>query len=118
MSAPAFTPGPWEARGDNDRYEADTVPVYAGRHQVCDVYGFETSQRPDMTVAEAEANARLIAAAPDGYEVAGAFIMAAINEWDIPENADEGWILDSLGHGVGGAYLDAIAYRAKARGEQ
>lgn len=63
-----FTPGPWEMREADDRYESDTVPIYAGAHQVGDIYGFQTTQRPDMTVAEAEANARLIAAAPELYE--------------------------------------------------
>lgn len=66
------------------------------------------------------ANARLIAAAPDGYEAAGAFIEAAINEWDIPERCedDEGWLCDTLGHALADAFLKAKAFRAKARGEQ
>jgi hypothetical protein len=67
-SVPNATPGPWEWRTGDERYEADTVPIYAGDHQVADVYGFATAQRPDNTVAEAEANARLIAAAPDMAE--------------------------------------------------
>jgi hypothetical protein len=111
-----FTPGPWAAfprlaRGVHHGYfidaavgnDADNGYVIAdlivGRHQ--------------------EGNARLIAAAPDGYEVAGSFIMAAINEWDIPESreADEGWLCDTLGHALADAFLKAKAFRAKARGD-
>jgi len=65
MSTPAWTPGPWRAVRADDSYEDDAIPVKAANgFQVCDVYGWATSNHPAMTMAEAEANASLIAAAP------------------------------------------------------
>jgi hypothetical protein len=108
-----FTPGPWHADfGETFRIrEGDGSSV---------AYTQFVHLRGRRDTEEVTANARLIAAAPDGYDVAGAFIMAAINEWDIPEGreTDEGWLCDTLGHALAGAFLKAIAFRAKARGEQ
>jgi hypothetical protein len=78
---------------------------------------FIFARRPGGEV-ESEANARLIAAAPDGYSLAVKFINEAVAEFNIPPDADEGWVVDTLGHGLGGVYLDALAFLAKARGEQ
>jgi hypothetical protein len=65
MSAPAFTTGPWMVDGGIDVHEA-------AEGGVCKIAqcGHLTSYRRgrEITLAEVEANARLIAAAPDLYE--------------------------------------------------
>ena len=58
-----FTPGPWTAV-PADEYHGHYVEDETGE-TVCDLY-FNTSKRNDFT--NAEANARLIAAAPDLLE--------------------------------------------------
>jgi hypothetical protein len=62
-----YTPGPWSV---ND--ETETRSVYAGEDVICDVHdpyeGFEGDS------PEAEANARLIAAAPDLFAVCEALL--------------------------------------------
>lgn len=69
MADSKHTPGPWEWLADEDRHEADCVPVMAkdGTLQIADIFA-GTVNGSDMSVDEAEANARLIAAAPDLLE--------------------------------------------------
>jgi hypothetical protein len=87
-----FTPGPWEVVGQDDHSDvdrADDCVMITGQAdaqglvEVALVYtidsfdpdGWSVEDRP-ATAAEYEANARLIAAAPDLYAAAKAFIVA------------------------------------------
>ena len=55
----AFTPGPWD---DASRYDnISTIRIFAGNHYIATVGG------PDDDFSETDANAHLIAAAPDLY---------------------------------------------------
>jgi hypothetical protein len=63
------------------------------------------------------ANARLIAASPDGHAIAERLVAYLRDDFRIPDSADEGWIVDSLGHSLGGIYIDALAYLAKVAGQ-
>jgi hypothetical protein len=58
VSAPAFTPGPWEAR---------TFAIYGGAN-MRDRIAHTGGGLPPPRVRESDANARLIAAAPELYE--------------------------------------------------
>jgi hypothetical protein len=71
VSEAKYTAGPWRAVGPEDRHSDDIIPVMAGKFEICEVYGWPTRHHPSiMTVAEAEANAKLIAAAPELLECA------------------------------------------------
>lgn len=111
-----FTPGTWQVRSE---YVPDCFSVVSDADGEIEFIATCTDESGYVSL-DAVANARLIAAAPDGYNAAGAFVMAAINEWDIPEGRenDEGWLCDTLGHALADAFLKAMAFRAKARGEQ
>ncbi len=68
------TPGPWTlGEPINSRNELVYVCVHSGERRLCacSVYGEKGSRDPSPTFTEAEAmaNARLIAAAPDLYDV-------------------------------------------------
>ncbi len=60
------------------------------------------------------ADARLIAAAPELLAALKHFVTSADYEWEIPSSADEGWIVDVLGHDLGGSYLNARDAISKA----
>jgi hypothetical protein len=104
MDAPQFTPGPWAAERDLPH---NRMPrVHGGDHSlICEVGNMGTSQD------QWEANARLIAAAPEMYER----LSSAANVLRIAaEFMDEGGTTDA-------ARLEAIkadCLLAKARGEQ
>jgi hypothetical protein len=113
MTETTFTPGPWHADKIN------FWNVWAPDCKVAKT--FDVGQAPqyrEPSETERIANAHLIAAAPDGYGASEAFVRAAIEEYQIPGDADESWILDTLGHGLGNAFLRALSFLAKARGEQ
>jgi hypothetical protein len=106
MSA-GFTPGPWTVDalgtgsiGSVETLDGDAVAQSQPRQPI-------RAGRPD---AERIANAHLIAAAPDGFDFADAFL-AYIDRSDLDD-------LD-FGRGLAGSGLieQAKALRAKARGE-
>ena len=105
MSKPAFTPGPWIAASHPSSVAGWPVVASEGRlvASVHWVHGNVLHQD------EYRANARLIGAAPDLYARLKGFVRACNEEHKIPVSgrADEGWIVDTLGHTVGGAYLAA-----------
>lgn len=94
MSAPAFTPGPWEARGGSLHRKHWLIDAPARRF-IATIDG-----PPD---AEGEANARLIAAAPKLY----AFVAEVAKRDPVFAKGDDKRII-----------ADAISLCAKARGEQ
>ena len=65
-----FTPGPWVISNLTDIFtESRNGKEYDG-HQIADCYvDYEDENDPGITIEEAQANARLIAAAPDMYDV-------------------------------------------------
>ena len=106
----AFTPGPWKAierHPDIAVWGRDEDGDPVGEH-VASIYG-------DGTVENAEANARLIAAAPDVYEALKAMYAAM-------PNCDGDHIMDDKGNfiaravGIGAAAKAARAAIAKAEG--
>lgn|SRR4051812_43419633 len=96
MAEPAFTKGPWQAFRDSDvgRWLIDTAPGVESTNQyvIAD----------DIIGPDAEANARLIAAAPELYTAVVELLMT-----------DDGDLPDSHAKAVG----YAKAALAKARGE-
>jgi hypothetical protein len=110
-----FTPGPWQ-RADDDEWRIDGAEPSAA----CGVYVATVASRHDFDVdhheplsddldAEFEANASLIAAAPDLYAALSALV-TEIRAYCSPECDDEG--------APGAAELKAAdAALAKARGE-
>ncbi len=107
VSAAKFTPGPWTAHPHDGRaFFIHAAHVLAPR--------VATVSYTDGAHSYHEANARLIAAAPDGYNIAERLVAHLRDDFRIPDSADEGWIVDSLGHALGGIYIDALAYLAKA----
>jgi hypothetical protein len=93
VSAPAFTPGPW---GIFEKDERVVVAVgQIGEDDICEPLG--------DTPEQAEANAYLIAAAPELYEAVLDLLMT--DDGDLPSS-----------HAV--AVVRAKSVLAKARGEQ
>lgn len=69
MEKPKFTPGPWGVRC-NSRGFSDQIIAYEGRNDVAGAVGSSITRGAAITFpssTEGEANARLIAAAPDLY---------------------------------------------------
>jgi hypothetical protein len=104
-----FTPGPW-----------DLVTNKFGEHVVAagddDIFVLDDTESSVSDHDEYTANARLIAAAPDGHDIAERLVAHLRNDFRIPADADEGWLVDTLGHSLGGIYLDAVAYLARVSG--
>ncbi len=102
---PKFTPGPWQSVLVN-RHKRGHRIITDDKH-----VGYSYSDVRKMCVGEEEANARLIAAAPDGYDFASRFEAAV------------GFLVAGLpaNHAVAKDLLGlrdvARAYLAKARGE-
>ncbi|SRR5579885_2448370 len=101
MSA-KFTPGPWEYRRDKE----------TDRHYVgCGIYcivndAFATRETKNCGQVEREANARLIAAAPELYEA----LKQLVEQYGLMPDGP-------LGRGLtNGAFLDARAALQKADG--
>ena len=100
MSAPAFTPGPWEARPHDGGYLA--VRRYSpGDGSLVTEFIAECRGKPNVPN---ESNARLIAAAPDLYEAVEGLLIAYKGAIPHPQ------------YNV--FYTGAIAALAKVRGEQ
>jgi len=60
------TPGPWKVRQSYDNGEPSCLTVYSGADGICDIYlGEKITEATEI----AEANARLIAAAPEMLRV-------------------------------------------------
>jgi hypothetical protein len=122
----AFTPGPWKVdpgQSPNPAGPSAESYVYApngpssDNNDVATVYAGGYTRDDADNNARQEANARLIAAAPEGYAIAERLVAHLREDFHIPATADEGWIVDTLGHCLGGIYLDALSFLAKARGE-
>lgn len=98
MSETKFTPGPWTTEDFNTQRFA----VYAPNGRICQMDITRDSQRAE----EGQANAHLIAAAPELYEALREVLSAYVPGWDGAEYSD-----------VGGSVSHARAALAKARGE-
>jgi hypothetical protein len=113
MTDAKFTPGPWAYIGEDD----DDFVVYAGEQYVTNVGGerIRPVQFPvDGVVAfdvRDQANARLVAAAPDLYEVAKIALSYA------DEAMEAGGGLERCDIGLRVDYETCCAALAKARGE-
>jgi len=107
MSKPSFTPGPWENEGEDHFADMPFIRIGKGR-PICDV--IPPIDLVDMD-EESRANARLIAAAPELYDVAES--APVISKYHGSRGFDvEGFIVE---------YEEWMARRraimAKARGE-
>ena len=92
------TPGPWEAVEGNAHHGPFVTDI--GDRTICDLYTLDGADRPAVfRPEEAEANARLIAAAPD--------LLAALEELCLAPNK----------HRPEEYWEDARAAIAKAKGE-
>lgn len=72
---PNFTPGPWTVETHDDAMSVETEPVYQTK-----CYGMIRKVIAVMQGDDADANARLIASAPDMYAALRLFIHLANNE--------------------------------------
>lgn len=107
-----FTPGPWEAVPEklyNGRFHAAgrTPSVFCGDRKIADAHLPLGAFRKDGPSEEAEANARLIAAAPDLYNTLKAI-------FDCYEG---GYSAESFAIHVEPFVQEAASVLAKARGE-
>ncbi len=123
MSAPAWTPGPWVARkGAYAGWEftggfLGRITAENGREIYAGVSCFHALR--GATEEEADANARLIAAAPDLAEAVDAYL-AAVDakrqfEAEHPNDATKAW--DDLLYAVEAAETALRAALAKAHGQ-
>jgi len=121
MSETKHTPGPWNV---DPSYPGDVcagtghdvaVTCYKGMKPI-DLDGTEATIGPQSR-EEAEANARLIAAAPDLLESNIAFVATLSNLYGIKPEHDNDYIYDTLpSSGVAVAFLSARSAIAKATG--
>lgn len=88
MSEVTHTPGPWsiDNYGAGQRIVVKGRPGFSGDYRIADAH-FSSDLANCVRVREMQANARLIAAAPELY--------AALKEW--AENPD-GWNVDQVNH--------------------
>ena len=111
MSAPLFTPGPWE-RIENMPFE---ITANGRSIDICEVFeGGQASTFPNTK--EAHANARLIATAPELYGAALRLRNAQISYMSV-RNADR-TIREAAGRLVALAAEELDGILAKARGDQ
>lgn len=84
MGEASFTPGPWSVKVDDQSGIGRTHSVY-----ICTKAGWPEGQLARVNVqdglGEREANARLIAAAPDLYEAVAAFLAYDAGDDDAPD---------------------------------
>jgi len=107
MSAHKHTPGPWCVEGVGIR-----ALVRAG------INGVIVAVRHRLSAQEHEANARLIAAAPDSHEANVMFVEAMDRFCGIEPDWDDDRIYDELPSSeLARAYFSARAAIAKATGE-
>jgi hypothetical protein len=97
MSETKWTPGPWQAHSLMVS-EADK-PIGRG-HDICHC---GLGMRPNREVGQSDANAQLIAAAPELFEA----LVAIVRSVDLNQAVVNGFL-----------QIDARAALAKARGEQ
>ncbi|WP_313033720.1 hypothetical protein [Stenotrophomonas acidaminiphila] len=110
MSAHKHTPGPWNV-GATDAETAEIDVVSEGRPYICLVL-------PGAVDGRTEANARLIAAAPDSHEANVMFVKAMDRFCGIKPDWDDDCIYDELPSSeLALAYFAARAAIAKATGE-
>lgn len=114
------TRGPWLVRphwSDESRFEVypDREVGFGSPAEIADVCS-HSSEDFDKEVAEAKANANLIAAAPDLLDAANKTVDGLAEEYLITAECDDDWIYDTLGSVLAGAYFSARAAIAKAEG--
>jgi len=102
MNAPAFTPGPWQVCRE---FGKTGLIDKVGGHAIASVTGYYNS------AGQTEANANLIAAAPDGFAAAESLlevVLAAIRlgHWDVDGSCDPDMAIERTKY-----------FLAKARGE-
>lgn len=118
------TPGPWYVyRGEDGEaiaiqkfVEGDnggTTGKGIARMPVPQGWGAKNARN---TREEIDANARLIAAAPDSHEANLKIIAAFRSACAIDDDSSDDWIYDELGSVLSGAYFAARAAIAKATG--
>lgn len=101
-----YKPGPWVARPDKTDDDDSWEVVYdgGGARTVLIAYGL------------GERAARLIAAAPDSHEANRVFVRAVYVAHNIPSDASDEFIYDTIGTAMADAFFAARAAVAKARG--
>lgn len=104
------TPGPW-VHGIMGTSNADTTVCYV-RSEKSDPVETLIGE-PDICICQEEANARLIAAAPEMSATLTKFVRAVEAERPDIVGKDEDYVYDEL-RALGMAYLDAKAAIAKA----
>lgn len=114
MSAPQFTPGPWQSKGDYTVAEATTIIANVDGESFTDgttshSYDFIATCEDEYgeMLPNAQANARLIRQAPTMYERL-ALLVRVLSDLPTTQANDELW----------GAYTGAVAALLEAGGEQ
>lgn len=118
----AHTPAPWSLRrSDHGNYWEVFVPGVLGDFIIVDQVGGQIRKGPDGKWSdhpEQDANARLIAAAPDMYAANVAMLAALDEAFGIKAIHDDDWIYDVLpSSGIAGAYFMARDAVQKATGD-
>jgi hypothetical protein len=104
-STTAHTDGPWIVEADYGS-PSKTLVYSAGGRNIADCMA--------GLPAEDEANARLIAAAPDSHEANRMFVRAVYVAHNIPSDASDEFIYDTIGTAMADAFFAARAAIAKA----
>lgn len=115
MSAASHTQGPWFAVPYGDGNDTVVCRDKAGNHRIAfmPIPGSRDEQERRWTWAEIQANARLIAAAPDLLEA----LEKAAQNIDAMANALRSEQLFAAGDRAAGWAVEALQVIAKARGE-
>jgi hypothetical protein len=105
------TPGPWALNTDGPFAYLNGNPNAA-----CPWFKFASVvvRVNDEPCLEGEANARLIAAAPDSHEANRMFVRAVYVAHNIPSDASDEFIYDTIGTAMADAFFAARAAIAKA----
>jgi hypothetical protein len=114
MTKPAFTPGPWTAEPNGGDDEDTTLRFVCSPNAPRASQVLAVVDRRGLDREEIEANARLIAAAPDMYEALTAARLFILREYsDAGSQALEGEVISKDARPVFSALCAALA-RAQA----
>lgn len=116
---PNHTPGPWSEYTDQlEDTDSDGLLITAENDTfvVCALYSHMGSHFERFE--NDNANATLIAAAPESHAANCKFVAAIYSEYSIPATASDDCISDTIGSVLADAFFAARAAVAKARGEQ